>query len=175
MKFSIDRTYYQGGNYNGKVILKLLNSADEVMLEVKRYILDYVAADTRCPDSEVVDAAAMVTNVFFVFDSVLSLARTPVGLLTPETEEKAAQSLSTAMKLWRELDLPNTQKFHVLEDHFLSQLYRYKGLGDYSEDFTEQAHQIAICEESQTLAIRDHNHATELHRKREHKRCLPSV
>jgi len=39
----------------------------------------------------------------------------------------------------------------------------------------EQAYQIGIHEESQTLAIHDRNRAAELHCKREHERCLPSV
>jgi hypothetical protein len=150
-----------------------LNSADEVMQEVKRHRIEHVAAENRRPDLEVEEVASMFSNVFLVFDSVFSLARMPVGLLTPEKEEKATQSLSTAMKLWRELDLPHTPKIHVLEDHFLFQLSSYKGLGDYSEDFVEQAHQIGIREESRTLAIRDRSCAAELHCKREHKRSLP--
>jgi len=63
----------------------------------------------------------------------------------------------------------------VLEDHFFPQLSRFKGLGDYIKDFMEQAYQIGIHEESQTLAIHDRNRAAELHCKREHERCLPSV
>ncbi len=62
-----------------------------------------------------------------------------------------------AMKLWRDLELPITLKYHELEGHFFPKLSRFKGLGDYSEDFVEQAHRIGVREESQTLAIRDHN------------------
>jgi len=35
-------------------------------------------------------------------------------------------------------------KLHVLEDYLLSQLSLFKGLGDCSEDFVEQVHQVGI-------------------------------
>lgn len=63
----------------------------------------------------------------------------------------------------------------MLEDHFLPQLSRFKGLGDYSEDFVEQAHQIGIREESRTSAIRDRDRVAQLHCKFEHRRSLPAV
>jgi hypothetical protein len=67
-----------------------------------------------------------------------------------------------AMKLWRGLELPITLKYHVLEGHFFPKLSRFKGLGDYSEDFVEQAHQRGVREESRMLAIWDGNRVAEL-------------
>jgi hypothetical protein len=66
-------------------------------------------------------------------------------------------------------------KLHVLEDHLFNQLSTFKGLDDYSEDFVEQAHQVGMCEESQTFTIRDRNCIAEIHCHNEHKRSLPAV
>jgi hypothetical protein len=68
-----------------------------------------------------------------------------------------------------------TPKLHVLEDHFLPQLYPFKGLADYGEDFVEKAHQTGIREEAQTLAIRDCSRVAQLYCRMEHRRSLPGV
>jgi len=66
-------------------------------------------------------------------------------------------------------------KLHVLEDHFYSQLSLFKGLGDYSEDFVEQAHQIGMREEARTFTMKDQHRIAQIHCWNKHKRSLPTV
>jgi len=79
------------------------------------------------------------------------------------------------LKMWRDLGMSVTPKLHVLEDHLLSQLSIFIGLGDYSEDFVEQAHQVGIREEARTFAIKDRKRVAEIHCHNEHKRSLPAI
>jgi len=75
------------------------------------------------------------------------------------------------LKMWRDLGMSVPPKLHVLEDHLLSQLSLFKGIGDYSEDFVgdysedfvEQAHQVGIREEARTFAIKDRKRVAEIH------------
>jgi hypothetical protein len=97
LKFCIDRPIYHGGKYNGKALVKLFNKADEVMEAVKNYLLTNITENRRCSNTEVDEVASMFSNVFLVFDSVFSLAQTPVGLLTPDNKEKTSNYLSMAM------------------------------------------------------------------------------
>jgi hypothetical protein len=41
-------------------------------------------------------------------------------------------------------------KVHGLEDHLVDQMVRYNGIGDFCEDFVEQAHQIGVRDELRT-------------------------
>ncbi len=46
-------------------------------------------------------------------------------------------------------------KIHAVEDHLLWQMSLYLGIGDFVEDFIEQAHQIGRTEDNRTRNMRD--------------------
>ena len=175
VKFGIEHPYYHRGKYNGKAMLKFYNLADKAMNKVKTFLIENIPVNNRCRDSEVISVTTAFTNLFLVFDTIFSLAWTPVGLLMTEQQEKATKSITLVIKLWKELDMSMTPKVHILEDYLLSQLVMFKGLSDYSEDFVEQAHQTGIREEDRTLAIHNRHRVAELHCKMEHKPSLPIV
>ena len=58
------------------------------MNEVKTFLVDNILINTRCQDSEYIIVITAFMNLFLVFDTI-SLAWTPVGLLTTEQQEKA--------------------------------------------------------------------------------------
>jgi hypothetical protein len=99
-------------------------------------------------------------DLFTVFDSVFSNSHTAVGELNESKEEETCKGIALDLKLWWDLDRSVLPKLHVLEDHLFNQLSSFKGLGDYSKDFVEQAHQIGMHEEAQTFAMKDRDHST---------------
>jgi hypothetical protein len=83
--------------------------------------------------------------------------------LSEAKEEETYKGIALALKMWRDFDMSVLPKLHVLEDHLYSQLSLFKGLGDYSEDFVEQAHQVGTREEARTFAMKDRNCIAEIH------------
>jgi hypothetical protein len=80
------------------------------------------------------------------------------------------------MTLRRALDLSTTTpKPHAIEDHLCDQLKRFKGIGDFTEDFVEQSHQEGIRDEQRLCTLKDKNHAASTVSKWEFKCKLPSV
>jgi hypothetical protein len=175
VKLGIERPYYHGGKYNGKATIKLLSDAQKVIDAVKDFILTKVPEATRCSDDEVIKQMNVFVDFFTVFDSIFSNSRTPVGHLSELKEEETNKGIALGLKMWRDLDMSVSPKLHVLEDHLYSQLSLFKGLGDYSEDFVEQAHQVGMREEARTFAMKDRNRIAEIHCRNEHKRSLPAV
>jgi hypothetical protein len=175
VKLGIERPYYHGGKYNGKASIKLLSDAQNVLGAVKHFLLTKVPEATRCSDEEVIKQIDLYVDFFTVFDSIFSNSRIAVGNLSEAKEEETYKGIALALKMWRDFDMSVSPKLHVLEDHLYSQLSLFKGLGDYSEDFVEQAHQVGIREEARTFAMKDRNRIAEIHCRNEHKRSLPSV
>ena len=132
------------GKYNGKATLKLLSCAKTVLEAVQSCILANVPEESRCSNDEIIKQISVYTDFFTVFDSIFSNSRTTVGFLSEAKEEETHKGISMGLKMWRDLGMSVTPKLHVLEDHLLSQLSLFKGLGDCSEDFVEQVHQVGI-------------------------------
>ena len=54
------------------------------------------------------------------------------------------------MTCWRNLRLSTKMvKIHGIEDHLLDQIKDYGGIGDFIEDFIEQAHQFGMLDEKE--------------------------
>ncbi len=56
-------------------------------------------------------------------------------------------------------------KIHGLEDHLAAMMERWNGIGDFLEDFIEQAHQFGMKEEKRTANMRDRVRAANSHSK----------
>ena len=60
------------------------------------------------------------------------------------------------MTCWRNLRLSTKMvKIHGIEDHLLDQIKDYGGIGDFIEDFIEQAHQFGMVDEKRIANMRD--------------------
>ena len=156
----IECPYYHGGKYNGKAIIKLLIDAQNILSAVQDFLLTKVPENTWCSNEEVIKQMGVYADFFTVFDSVFSNLHTAVGELSESKEEETCKGIALGLKMWRDLDMSVSPKLHVLEDHLFNQLSSFKGLGDYSKDFVEQAHQIGMHEEAQTFAMKDRDHST---------------
>jgi hypothetical protein len=97
------------------------------------------------------------------------------GKVTEEHIVSIQNSIHTAMKLWRGLDISVTPKLHAIEDHLAEQIITFSGIGDFCEDFIEKSHQDGIIDHSQTKNSMTQEAKASQHSHREHKQLLPSV
>ncbi len=153
----------------------MLSDEQKVLDAVKHFLLTTVPEAMRCSDDEVIKHMVFYVDFFTIFDGVFSNSHIAVGNLSEVKEEETYKGIALGLKMWRDLDMSVLPKLHVLEDHLYSQLSLFKGLGDYTEDFVEQAHQVGMREEARTFAMKDRNRIAEIHCRNEHKRSLPAV
>ena len=58
--------------------------------------------------------------------------------------DDADNAVKETMKLWRAFEFSVTPKVHILECHAVKQMRQFGGIGQYSEDFVEQCHQLGL-------------------------------
>jgi hypothetical protein len=93
---------------------------------------------------------------FVLCDYLFSLACTKTGAATEEILAKMTECVKAVMVKWRDLGMSmKMPKIHAVEDHLLWQMSLYLGIGDFVEDFIEQAHKIGRTEDSRTRNMRD--------------------
>jgi hypothetical protein len=147
--YGISRPPFHGGDLTGVKIQLLLQSIDEIFAEMKLIVMD--VEDRSADDDEVNKMFEMYAHLGFILDGIYSLARTKCGQLDDDKVALIKRMISAALHLWRCLRLSmRGPKVHGLEDHLVDQMVRYNGIGDFCEDFVEQAHQIGVRDELRT-------------------------
>jgi hypothetical protein len=74
--------------------------------------------------------------------------------------------MQVTMMKWRDLRLSTKMpKINGLENHLIPMMEKWNGIGDFLEDFIEQAHQFGMKEEKQTANMRDRVRAAKSHSK----------
>ena len=53
-------------------------------------------------------------------------------------------AVKTLAWYWLELNLPETPKWHTFQDHSITDMLKFKGLGDKNEEWIEKWHQVMI-------------------------------
>jgi hypothetical protein len=166
VEMGIERAAYHGGDLNGKNIEQFFREADGIFNKFQEILLEVPIEDGRCEDGEIIDMIRRYKELCTLLDYLFSLARTPTGETTDEileTANKCAQAVGTK---WRDLRLSTKgPKFHLLEDHLAEQMEIWHGIGDFFEDFIEQAHQFGMKDEQRTLNMRDRVKAANSHSK----------
>jgi len=173
----IEKPYYHGGKYNGKVMVRLMDykHSSRVMDEIAAFILS-IPQNDRCPNVEVEEWVDKFKKILSVFDGIFSTARMSCGKVKDEHIVSLRNYIGTAMKLWRGLGHSTVApKAHALEDHLAEQISRFGGIGDFCEDFIEKSHQDGIIDHSRTKNSATEEMKAAQHSRREHKRLLPSV
>lgn len=97
------------------------------------------------------------TRIFTLLDDLFSSAYAPCGTLTDEQLLRADRLINFILKEWRALRMSmGKPKVHLLEDHMLSFMQRFRGLLEYSEDFIEQQyHQYKKINAENTMNMQD--------------------
>ena len=82
---------------------------------------------------------------------MFSLARTPSGEVDDIILNNTENCIKCVVKIWRELGLSfKGPKIHAVEDHLLSLMKRWNGIGCFLEDFVEKEHQTGKLEDKRT-------------------------
>ena len=76
-----------------------------------------------------------------LLDKAFSVLRIPSGQQNENDFTKLNTSIEQTEKIWKELGLSYTPKFHALLHHALSQMRMFNGFGDMLEDEVEKSHQ----------------------------------
>ena len=128
--------------------------------------LKILEENKRCPDAEVDDMIKRYIEIMTLFDFLFSLARTPSGEATEEIIATTKKVVDVLRVKWRDLRLTRGMpKVHALFTHLVPQMQKWNGIGDFLEDFVEQAHQTGVKEEYRTHGMRDRSKASQTHSK----------
>ena len=73
---------------------------------------------------------------------MFSVLRIPHGKPVPDDYTRGCDFIEQAAKLWQELHLPSTPKWHALLTHAIDQMESFGSFKDMMEDFIEQSHQL---------------------------------
>jgi hypothetical protein len=96
----------------------------------------------------------MYQDLGFLLDYLFAMARTPHGEYTEDKSNTMKRIIASTFHMWRYLRLSTKgTKFHGVEDHLEEQMSREKSIGDYTEDFVEQAHQGGVQDEYRTKGL----------------------
>ncbi len=162
----IDRAAYHGGDLNGKNVQQMFQESDIIFSQFQELLLGVDEEDGRCNDEEVIDIIRRYSELCTLFDYLFSMARTPTGELTGAILDETRRCLKVTMLKWRDLRLSmKMPKIHGLEDHLIASMEQWNGIGDFLEDFIEQAHQFGMKEEKRTANMRDRVRAANSHSK----------
>ena len=162
----IDRAAYHGGDLNGKNVQQMFQESDSIFLQFQELLLRVDEEDGRCKNEEIIDVICRYSELCTLFDHLFSMARTPAGVLTEAILDETRRCLRVTMMKWRDLRLSTKMpKIHGLEDHLIPMMERWNGIGDFLEDFIEQAHQFGMKEEKRTANMRDRVRAANSHSK----------
>jgi hypothetical protein len=163
----IDRAPYHGGDLNGKNIQQMFQESDNILSQFKELLLGVNEEDGRCDDIAVIDIVRRYSELCTLFDYLFSMARTPTGELTGVILDETRRCLhDVTMLKWRDLWLSmKMPKIHALEDHLIATVEQWNGIGDFLEDFIEQAHQFGTKEEKRMANMRDRVRAANSHSK----------
>ena len=181
VKHGITKSHYHGGEYNGKGMLKLMTNSDTLMKDFCNYKIEKIPENERASNTEVQEITSKYSKILLVFDKIFSTARSSTGSLSDDDIALLVTFLQQAMVLWRKLQLSVTPKVHVLEDHLVEQLLKeehgvsLRGIGEFTEDFVEQAHQFGFRDEGRTRGLKDHAAKARSHSNWEHRALNPAV
>ena len=151
-KYRISRPRYHGGDLTGVKVKVLFQNIDKIFEDFKTITLE--VNQRAAADDEVTTMLDMCSDLGFLLDGVFAMARTKVGKLNDELVNVMRRMIKCCLQLWRFLRLSmNGPKTHGMEDHLLAHMQRWKGIGDFCEDFVEQSHQTGVRDEIRTAGL----------------------
>jgi hypothetical protein len=139
--YKIKRAAYHGGNFNGVHCRKILGEGDDILDDIKEYLKSVDHVEKKATDEEIETVCDSIKRVLQQLNIVFSILRMKHGTPKEEDYTKLEAAIKQAAKLWEELDMSCTPKFHLILVHALSLMRKHNGFGDMLEDDLEKSHQ----------------------------------
>jgi hypothetical protein len=139
----IGREHYHGGKLNGVMTQKMMEECEPIMDDIVA-LLKELKDDTLIDDIAIDGQCEKYKCILGNQDAIWSAVCGVDGLLpTQEHIEHLKAAIEKGKQLWVELGLGTLQpKWHLAFDaHLLSQVIRFGGLADKTDEYIEKGHQ----------------------------------
>jgi hypothetical protein len=140
-KYNLKRAAYHGGKFNGVHCRKIMQEGDGLIDDIESYLKEFKHASKLADDNEIEVICDLIKRLLRTLNTVFSKLRMPHGTPVENDYEVLETAIGQAAKLWEELDLNYTPKFHLLHVHALPFMRQHKGFGEMLEDDLEKSHQ----------------------------------
>ena len=143
---NIYREAYHGGDLNGVCVRRFLEQSTNLMQKITCLVSERrdetngrTEYDNRCTKEELKKVMGTYSDLFSVMDLLFSLLRIPAP--TENDIKNAKKAVARLEQLWRELNMSETPKAHIIFKHTVVQYEYFGGIADKAEDFIEKSHQ----------------------------------
>jgi hypothetical protein len=139
----VNQAAHRGGNLTGLSVRNLMSKANLIFGGIKEYLL----LKTLVQEAKIIDRCDRTATCLTLFDGLFSSVYKTTEQVHKDFEGAMAEPRDFSTKVvasWRSLGLSVMLKAHIAEDHVCDQIWDYKGIGDYNEEFVECLHQEGI-------------------------------
>ena len=137
--FKIFRGNYHGGSFNGVQRRQVMLRAKEIFKEIEDYLLT-LTEDAKLK-KEIKHMCTQLTALLQGFDVGFSILRLIHGTVTQSDYDRLERVIKAVDKIWTELGLSKTPKYHASMHHAMPQSKWFGGYGCMLEDIVEKSHQ----------------------------------
>ena len=103
--------------------------------------------DTVMTDEDITSSFEKNYGILLLCDSLYSACHRPCGSMTNADLTDAKETIQMLSVLWRLEKLSVTVKAHIIDNHLMNFLKRFRGLGQYDAGFMERGHQDGMWNE----------------------------
>ena len=138
----IQKQHFHGGAMNGVCCRRFLDNLDVIFPKIKMLAEDRLGRNSN-PKKIDSDVLHKVIDTFHHLFEVIDLVFSNMCILCPTEIEinNTEKSIKKLEELWKQMDLSETPKIHLLFVHAMIQIRDFGGIADLVEDFVEKAHQ----------------------------------
>jgi hypothetical protein len=159
------RSSYHGGDYEGRDALNFLTKAEEMFTPCET-LLKGTSKQKRhvsCTDEMISEMCQATKRLLTYYNAIRLLGRKRNGTATDEDISLMKVLVLKTAELEKSMFAKLTPKHHAKFKHLPEDYEKYRGLGDFAEDWVEQDHQLAKVHEEMTKAIPDRKKAFAMH------------
>jgi hypothetical protein len=148
--YKVHHSAYHGGDLEGNQCRELMKQAPAVMNAVKEIVLEHITElpaeekAKRADETEVDLFCSAFQRLFQYFDVVSHYCYQPYGSLSDRDLVKLELGVDRLVDLYLKL-LPNCpMKLHMIANHLVPHMKRFRGLKSHHESHIERAHQQGV-------------------------------
>ena len=114
-------------------------------------------------DEDITSSFDTFRDILLLCDSLYSACHRPYGSMSNADLTDAKETIQILSALWRLVKLSVTVKAHIIDNHLMEFLKRFRGLGQYDEEFMERGHQDGMRNERRSANVKSYAGKSKLH------------